>query len=79
MSHLFAPVREPRISSNAALDVEFTLSMAAEVDGAWGDVDVHQVVDNAALDVVLDTVHQVPLAHVNNLNVGQIPGRKKGL
>lgn len=50
--------------------------MATQVDGAWRDVDVHEVVDNPALYVVLDLVHQVPPAHVHNLDVGQIPGRE---
>lgn len=49
--------------------------MATQVDGAWCDVDVHQVVDDPALDVVLDLVHQVPPAHIHDLNVGQMPGR----
>lgn len=47
--------------------------MATQVDGAWCDVDVHQVVDDSALDVVEDTVDQVTTAHVHDLNVGQVP------
>ena len=38
-----------------------------------GDVNVHQVVDDAALDVVLNPVDQVAPAHIHDLNVGQIP------
>lgn len=47
--------------------------MATQVDGARRDVDVHQVVDDSALDVVHDAVHQVTTAHVHDLNVGQVP------
>lgn len=49
--------------------------MATQVDGPGGDVDVHEVVDYPALDVVLDPVHQVPAAHVEDLDVGQVPER----
>ncbi len=48
--------------------------MATQVDGAWRNVDVHQVVDDSALDVVEDAVHQVTTAHIHDLYVGQIPG-----
>lgn len=51
--------------------------MATQVDGARRDVDVHQVVDDSALDVANDTVHQVPEAHVHDLYVGQIPGARE--
>lgn len=47
--------------------------MATQVDGAWCDVNVHQVVDDSALDVVEDTVDQVTAAHVHDFNVGQVP------
>jgi len=46
--------------------------VATQVDGARRDVDVHQVVHDAALDVVLDPVHQVPAAHVEDLDVGKV-------
>lgn len=48
--------------------------MATQVDGSRRDVDVHQVVDDSALDVIEDAVHQVTAAHVHDLYVGQIPG-----
>ena len=52
--------------------------MATEVDGARRDVDVHQVVDDPALDVVQDPVHQEPQTHVHDLDVGQVPeGRRR--
>lgn len=47
--------------------------MPAQVDGAWRDVDVHQVVDNSALDVVQHPVDKVTPADVHDLYVGQIP------
>ena len=47
--------------------------MAGQVDGARCDVDVHEVVDDPALDVTLDPVHQVSAAHVEDLDVGQPP------
>lgn len=43
--------------------------MAGQIDGSGGDVDIHEVVDYPALDVVLDPIHQVSAAHVKNLNV----------
>lgn len=51
--------------------------MATQVDGAWCNVDVHQVVDNSALDVVEDAVDQVTAAHIHDLYVGQIPGARE--
>lgn len=47
--------------------------MAAQVDGPGRDVDVHEIVDYPALNVVLDAVHQEPTAHVENLDVGELP------
>lgn len=46
--------------------------MATQVDGARRDVDVHEVVNDSALDVVLHVVHQVSAAHVEDLDVGQV-------
>lgn len=46
--------------------------MAAQVDGARRDVDVHEVVNDSTLDVVLHMVHQVSAAHVEDLDVGQV-------
>jgi len=71
--------RQARVSPDAAQQVELALPVATQVDGARRDVDVHQVVHDAALDVVLDPVHQVPAAHVEDLDVGQFPAtRHKG-
>lgn len=49
------------------------LSMATQVDGSGLDVDVHQVVDDLTLDVVLDPVHQEPSAYIYHLDEGQAP------
>lgn len=77
MPNLFAPGGEARVSSDAALDVELALAVATQVDGARRDVDVHEVVDDPALNVVQHAVHQVALTHVHDLDVGEIPGRKE--
>lgn len=77
ITHLFPSGRQARVSSNPPLDVEVALAVATQVDGARCDVDVHQVVDDSALDVVEDAVHQVAPAHVHDLNVGQIPGARE--
>lgn len=47
--------------------------MATQVDGSGLDVDVHQVVDDLTLDVVLDPVHQEPSAYIYHLDEGQAP------
>lgn len=51
--------------------------MPAQVDGARCDVDVHEVIHDSALDVILDSVHQVPPAHVDDLYEGQLSLKKK--
>lgn len=69
--------RQPRVSSYAAHQVELALSVATQVDGARCDVNVHEVVDYPALDVVLDPVHQIPTAHVEDLDIGQVPANRR--
>ncbi len=49
------------------------LSVPTQVDGVRVHVDVHEVVDNLALDVVLYPVHQKPPAHIHHLNKRQVP------
>lgn len=71
--YLFASGRETRVSADSTLDVELALTVAAQVDGARRDVNVHEVVDDPALDVVQHSVDQVPLAHVHDFDVGEIP------
>lgn len=51
--------------------------MAAQVDGARRDVNVHQVVDDPALNVVLHPVHQVPRPHIKDLYVGEVPSENR--
>lgn len=41
-------------------------------------MDIHEVVDDLALDVVLDFVHKKSLAHIYHLDEGKIPGTKQG-
>lgn len=48
--------------------------MPTQVDGSGLDVNVHQVVDDLALDVVLDAVDEVPASHIDHLDEGQLPG-----
>lgn len=73
-THLFSSGRQTRVPPDPSLDVQVALTVATQVDGTWCNVDVHQVVDDSALDVVKDTVHQVTTAHVHYLYVGQISG-----
>lgn len=49
--------------------------MTAEVYGSWCQVDVHEVVDNSALNVVLNPIDQESIAHVKDLYVGEFPGQ----
>lgn len=51
--------------------------MPAEVDGAWCDVDVHEVVHYTALDMILHLVYQISRADIEDLNVGHIPNAHK--
>lgn len=73
-----APGRQSWVPSDPALEVELTLTVPAEVDGAGSDMDVHEVIDDATLDVVRDAVHHVALPHVHDLDVGQVPFPKEG-
>lgn len=47
--------------------------MAAQIDGSWCDVDVHEVIHYTTLNVILDTVYEVPGSHVKDLNEGEVP------
>lgn len=71
--YLLAPVGESRVTPYLPLEVEFTLAVSAEVNGAGLDVDVHQVVDDSALDVILDPVHKEPPPHVDHFDQREIP------
>lgn len=46
--------------------------MAAQIDGSWCDVDVHEVIHYTTLNVILDAVDEVPGAHVKDPNEGEV-------
>lgn len=72
--YLSAPRREARIATQPPLQVVGALPVPTQIDCSGLDVDVHQVVDNLTLDVVLDAVDEVTPPHVYHLDEGQIPG-----
>ena len=53
------------------------LAVATQVDGVGVDVDVHEVVHDLALDVVLHPVHQEAAAHVDHLDERAVPGENQ--
>lgn len=67
--YLFAPGREARVPPDSTLDVELAFAVAAQVDGARSDMNVHEVIDDPTLDVVQHPVHHVPLANVHDFDV----------
>ncbi len=72
-SYLFSPRREACVTAQPSFQVVRALSMPTQVDGSGLDVDVHQVIDDFTLDVILDPVGQVSPTHVNDLDEGEIP------
>lgn len=64
---------EARVPPDSTLDIELALTVTAQVDGARRDVNVHEVVNDPALDVVQHPVDQVPLTHIHDFDVGEIP------
>lgn len=70
---LFPSRRKFRVPSDAALDIVVALSVPTQVDRVRVHVDVHEVVDDLALDVVLHPVHQETSAHVHHLDKRQVP------
>lgn len=52
--------------------------MPTQVDGSGLDVDVHQVVDDLTLNVILDAVDEVTPTYVYHLDEGQISGGGNG-
>lgn len=74
--HLSPSRGEFRVPPNTALDIVLTFSVSAQVDGVWVYMDVHEVVDNLTLNVVLNTVYQVPAAHIHHLNEREISGKR---
>lgn len=77
MIYLFAPAREARVPTDSTLDVELTFAVAAQVDGARCDMNVHEVVDDPTLDVVQHPVDHVPLTNIHDFDVGKIPKASK--
>lgn len=73
VSYLFPPRRKFRIPSDASLDVVVALPVSTQVDGVGVHVDVHEVVNYLALNVVLHPVHQKTLSHVDNLDEREVP------
>lgn len=53
------------------------LSVLADVDGVRVHVDVHEVVDNFTLNVILHPVDQEPTADIDDLNKGQASASTK--
>lgn len=53
------------------------LSVPAEVYGVFLYVNVHEVVHDLTLNIVLNTVHQETLTHVYHLDEGQISNKHK--
>lgn len=76
-SYLSAPRREACITTQPPLQVVGALPVPTQIDGSGLDVDVHQVVDNFTLDVVLDAVDKVTPPHVYHLDEGEIPGGRE--
>lgn len=72
-SYLFPTRGKFRISSDASFNVVFALSVPTQVNGVRVHMDVHEVVDDLALDVVLNPVHQKTLAHIYNLDKWKVP------
>lgn len=51
--------------------------MSTEVDGTRSYVDIHEVVNNPALDVVHYPVHKVTSSNVHDFNIRKIPDEKR--
>lgn len=73
MGHLLPSARQFRVPADAALLVVMALAVTAEVDGVGVHVDVHEVVDNFTLDVILHPVDQETAADIDDLDEGQAP------
>lgn len=75
VEHLSPSARQFRVPPDAPLLVVMGLSVSAEVDGVGVNMDVHEVVDDLTLDVILHPVHQETPADVDDLDERQVPGR----
>lgn len=70
--YLFPVIGQSRVAPDQTLHVVFTLSVTAEVDGVFVHMDVHQVIHDLALDVILHAVHQETLAYIDHLDEGAL-------
>ena len=62
--------RKPRVTAYLAHDVKLRLSVSCQIDRApSADLDVHKIVDDFGLDVILDSVHLKFLTDVDNFYV----------
>lgn len=73
LPHLFAPIGEARVTSDLPLEVELTLAVPTEVNGTGLDMDVHQVVNDPALDVILNPIDQEPPANIDDFDERKLP------
>jgi len=73
LTYFFPPDRQSRVPSYSPFQIEFAFSMSTEVDWPRSHMDVHEVVDNSALDVIHYSVHKVTPSNVHNFNVRKIP------
>lgn len=71
--YLPASAGQAGVTPDLALEIVLALAVPAQIDSAGLHMDVHQVVHDAALNVVLDSVHQEPPADINHLDEGQLP------
>lgn len=77
LEHLSPSLRQLRVPPDASLHVVLALSVATQVDGVGVHVDVHEVVHDFTLDVVLHLVDQETTADVDDLDEGAAPARQR--
>jgi len=69
---LKAPWREVRITANLAFEVVFAFAVTREPDGSRFDVEICEEVDEAGLEIVLDSVDDDLMAYVCDFDVGEL-------
>lgn len=67
-----AALGEVRVAADFAFEVVFGLAVTGEPDRSGSDVQVHEEVDHARLQVVLDLVDDDLLADVDELHVREV-------
>lgn len=75
--YLFAMRREASVTPHPSLQIVRALPVPTQVDGSGLDVDVHQVVNDLALNVILDAVDEKTATHIDYLDEWEIPGRRQ--